>query len=222
MNKGAFAGVPVKVADGPRSLPQGHYQISQIRHGFGNNPDRRATIMHLIRTSILLGLLSTAACDEQTYRGEYTPYNVRSYAVQPYAVQPTMPGYPTYQEPGYAVLNDVTPLAYDDRWIPRGGNYYGDFGRGYGRREWEERREQDERREFRQDQRLQRRETQQRQELYNSHVRDLQTQHNQGVVNLQQQFNQGRINRDQLNNGYHQLEQHMNGGIANEQRALPR
>ena len=118
--------------------------------------------------------------------------------------------------------NDVTPFAYDDRLVPRGGNYYGDFGRGYGRREWEERREQDERREFRQDQRLQQRETQQRQELYNSHVRDLQTQHNQGVVGLQQQFNQGRINRDQLNNGYHQLEHHMNGAIANEQRALRR
>ena len=88
--------------------------------------------MHLIRTSILLGLLSTAACDAQDYQGEYTPDNVRPYAVQPYAVQPIMPGYPIYQEPGYAVPDDVTPFAHDDRLVPRGGNYYGDFGRGYG------------------------------------------------------------------------------------------
>ena len=127
-----------------------------------------------------------------------------------------------YRGSGEAVPSDVTQFAYDDRSVPRGGNYYGNFGRGYGRRDWEERRERDERREFREDQRFQQQETQQRQELYNSHVRDLQTQHNQGVVNLQQQFNQGRINRDQLTNGYHQLEQRLNGAIANEQRALPR
>ena len=114
------------------------------------------------------------------------------------------------------------PFTYGDSFVPRGGNYYGGFGRGYGPRGWEERREHDGRREFRQEQQFQQRNTQQRQELYNSHVRDLQTQHNQGVVGLQQQFNQGRINRDQLNNGYRQLEQHMNGRIANEQRALPR
>ena len=174
--------------------------------------------MPLIRLSFLLIVLSTAGCYAQDYQGYYSPYGV-----QPYTASPAMPVYPSYQEPIYGVPRyNTPPFAYDQSYVPYRGNYYGGTDQGYGRREFEERREQHERREFRQEQQLQQRETQQRQELYNSHVRDLQTQHNQGVVGLQQQFNQGRINRDQLNNGYRQLEQHMNGGIANEQRALPR
>ena len=64
--------------------------------------------MHLIRTSILLGLLSTVACNAQDYQGEYPPHNVG-----PYAVQPTIPGYPTYQGSGYAAPSYVTQFAYD-------------------------------------------------------------------------------------------------------------
>jgi len=174
--------------------------------------------MHLIRLSLFIGVLSTAGCYAQDYGGYYSPFGV-----QPYPSPPVIQVYPSYQEPGYAEPSYTTaPFGYDHRYAPHRHNYDGGFDQGYGRREFEERREQPEHREFHREQQFQQHETQQRQDLYNSHVQDLQTQHNQGVVGLQQQYNQGRINREQLNNGYLQLEQNMNNGIANEQRALPR
>ncbi|WP_158744000.1 hypothetical protein [Acidisphaera sp. L21] len=92
------------------------------------------------------------------------------------------------------------------------------YGYGYGGRppprQYEERREADDRRGDSQ--------LRQRQERYNQSISNLQQQHNQGVVALQQQFNKGQINRQQLDSGVNQLGRQYGNSVAQQQRELTR
>ena len=176
--------------------------------------------MRLVTLAVAGFSLFVGGCAAQGYYGDgaapYAP-NYLSYAtpsavyVTPQVVPP--PYYPSlvgHYDNGYA--SGYRRGYYSQRGYGRGEReYYPEQRFLGGRRYREEDREQGRQAEI-----------QQRQQQYNRHVVDLQTQHNQNVVGLQQQFNQGRLSRGQLEQGYRQLENNLNRGIGNEQRALPR